>query len=223
MNELLGEFTAIVRRLLPENVKVETRLSGDLWSVLVDPHRIEQVLMNLALNARDAMPAGGRLVIATANQVIFGGEASAVGPGEYVRVSVRDTGCGMDEATQARAFEPFFTTKGTGNGTGLGLSMAYGTMIQSGGGIEIETGSGEGCEIALLLPRAEEGETEDRECNNRLDDVVGTERILVVEDNSSVRRLVVERLTRDGFRVEEATDGAIAADRIESDDEALIL
>ena len=96
MNDLVGDFTAMVRRLLPENVLVETRLAGELWSVFVDPHRIEQVLMNLAVNARDAMPEGGRLSIETSNRVLSAGEVSDLEPGEYVRVAVRDTGFGMD-------------------------------------------------------------------------------------------------------------------------------
>ena len=223
MNELIREFTGMVRRLLPENVRVENHLSHDLWSVFIDPHRIEQVLMNLAVNARDAMPTGGVLSIGTENRVFVGGDVSGLAPGEYVRVSVRDTGCGMDEETQARAFEPFFTTKAMGKGTGLGLSMAYGTVIQSGGGIEIDSGPEEGCEIGLLLPRAESAEDEAFESGDEHGDAVGTERILVVEDDSSVRRLVVDRLARSGFRVESASDGAIAAERLESDGECFDL
>lgn len=223
MNDLVGDFTAMVRRLLPENVLVETRLAGDLWSVFVDPHRIEQVLMNLAVNARDAMPEGGRLSIETANRVLSAGEVSDLEPGEYVRVAVRDTGFGMDEETQARVFEPFFTTKETGKGTGLGLSMAYGTVIQSGGGIEVESRLGEGCEIALLLPRSEAGQIETTESEGHASEAVGRERILVVEDESSVRRLVVDRLERAGYRVEQAADGAIAAETIEADGEGFDL
>jgi len=217
LNEVVGEFLEMVRRLLPENVMVEARLSDDLWDVFVDPHRIEQVLMNLAVNARDAMPEGGRLTLETANRVLAANEISGLDPGEYIGVTMRDTGIGMNEETQARVFEPFFTTKETGKGTGLGLSMAYGTVTQSGGAIAIESALGEGCEIVLLLPRSQ-GAAEAVEPAVPRTETQGHERILVVEDEPSVRRLVVDLLDRSGYRVEEASDGAFAAERLRTDE-----
>ena len=156
LNQVIDEFLKMVRRMMPENVAMEARLAVDLWTVCVDPNRIEQVLMNMAVNARDAMPEGGTLSIETANRVLRAGEMSGLSPGEYIRVAIRDTGIGMDEKTQEQVFEPYFTTKEMGRGTGLGLAMAYGTVTQSGGGITIDSRPGEGCEIAMLLPRSTE-------------------------------------------------------------------
>jgi len=221
LNEVVGELLEMVRRLLPENVVVEARLSDDLWNVFVDPHRIEQVLMNLAVNARDAMPEGGRLTLETANRVVAANEISGLDPGEYVGVTMRDTGIGMNEETRARVFEPFFTTKKTGKGTGLGLAMAYGTVTQSGGAIAIESALGEGCEIVLLLPRSQGAAQGAAETVEPVAAPTGTqdrERILVVEDESSVRRLIVDLLGRSGYRVEQASDGAFAAERLRTDE-----
>lgn len=154
LNHVVDEFLKMVRRMMPENVAMEARLAVDLWTVFVDPNSIEQVLMNMAVNARDAMPEGGTLCIETANRVLREGDVSGLSPGEYIRVAVCDTGIGMDEKTREQVFEPYFTTKEMGRGTGLGLAMAYGTVTQSGGGITIDSRPGEGCEIAMLLPRS---------------------------------------------------------------------
>src|SRR6185312_16239985 len=156
LNAIVGELDAMLRRVVGADVTLETELDPGLWYVLADPGQLEQVLVNLVVNARDAMPWGGRLHIRTANSHLHTDSperANGVRPGDYVTLAVRDTGIGMDVPTQARIFEPFFTTKESGKGTGLGLSTVYGIVEQSGGHIAVESAPGQGATFTIYLPR----------------------------------------------------------------------
>lgn len=210
MNDLVQETEQFLRRLLPENIVLDTSLQPDLWQVYADPTQLEQVLLNLTLNARDAMPAGGRLTIETANVVLdesYAARHAEVKPGEYVMLAVSDTGIGMDERTLARVFEPFFTTKEAGKGTGLGLSTCYGIVKQAGGSIWVYSEPDEGTTFKVYLPRA--GGTP-AALPAPLDPVRptgGDETVLIVEDNEAVREVAVAALQAQGYRVLQATDG----------------
>ena len=213
LNQVIGHLMGMLARLIKENVEL-TFLPGEgLGSVRADPNQMEQVLMNLAVNAQDAMPSGGRLTIETAN-VRWGGEpqqpAEEVEPGEYVQIRVRDTGHGMDEATQARIFEPFFTTKKAGEGTGLGLSMVYGVVKQSDGYIRLESKPGEGSTFLIYLPRVCDPERPARGLLDADEAAGGCETILLAEDEEGVRLLVADYLESLGYRVLAAQNGAAA-------------
>jgi CheY-like chemotaxis protein len=180
--------------------------------VFVDAGQLENVVMNLAINARDAMAAGGSFLLEFRNRRIDAGDARFDGdlaPGEYVQLSLSDTGCGMTDEVRAHAFEPFFTTKPVGQGTGLGLSMAYGFVKQSGGHIALRSTPGEGTTIDILLPRSHAVETP-APAAPAADVTGGEETILVVEDDDDVRLTVVGTLSGLGYRVIDATDGAAA-------------
>jgi signal transduction histidine kinase len=159
LNEVIRDTVKLLDHLLRENIVVHLNLAPDLGNIKADPVQITQVILNLALNARDAMPNGGRLEISTEPLEVTAESAEAAGaqvlPGSYVRVIVRDTGTGMDEATQNRIFEPFFTTKETGKGTGLGLSTVYGIVIQSGGFISFASAASVGTTFFVCFPRAQ--------------------------------------------------------------------
>jgi CheY-like chemotaxis protein len=192
-------------RLLGENIELALHLAPAAGHVRADRGSLEQVLVNLAVNARDAMPGGGRLTIATGAVDLPAARARELGdlrPGPHVRITVHDTGSGMDEATQARIFEPFFTTKPTGRGTGLGLAMVYGTIQQSGGGIAVTSAPGEGATFELFLPRiADRVAEQDR---REPPPPRGRERVLVVEDDPSVRGLAARTLEELGYSVRAA-------------------
>ncbi|HWP35097.1 MAG TPA: GAF domain-containing protein [Thermodesulfobacteriota bacterium] len=223
LNEVVSGMAAMLRRLIGEAIELVLHLDPSLGPVKADPTHLTQVLLNLAVNARDAMPGGGTLAIETGNVLLD--EAAArrrVGlrPGRYVRLTVRDTGCGMDAATQARIFEPFFTTKPPGRGTGLGLSTVYGIVRQSGGHIEVDSAPGAGATFTILLPRAEEqpaaapapaaagpGPGEPSRAPAR---PPAEATVLVVEDEEGVRELVREVLVQQGYRVLLAPHGAAA-------------
>ncbi|MEN9933643.1 MAG: hypothetical protein RLZZ387_222 [Chloroflexota bacterium] len=206
LSALVRDLELLLRRLLPESVELHLRLADDLWPVSADPGQIEQVLVNLVLNARDAMPGGGLVTIQTANI------AARDGAGDAVRLEVSDTGNGMTPEVQARAFEPFFTTKGAGQGTGLGLAMCEGIVVQHGGQIGIESAVGEGTRIAVELPRFL-GAPEPKEIRIARHGHMGSETVLVVEDEPQVRAVVVRALEAQGYRVIEASNGleALAA------------
>jgi signal transduction histidine kinase/CheY-like chemotaxis protein len=208
LNRLTSGLSTMLRRLIGEDIDLRLELRKDLGQVSADPGQIEQVLMNLAINARDAMPDGGTLTIETANVQIdqtFKGRHMAVKPGAYTMLAVSDTGIGMDENTQARLFEPFFTTKGTGRGTGLGLSTVFGIVKQSGGGVEVYSVAGRGTSIKVYLPRIDQPlSVEPAEA--AAGEARGTETILVVEDDEMVRTLVRDTLARGGFKVLDAPD-----------------
>ncbi|HZD54701.1 MAG TPA: ATP-binding protein, partial [Candidatus Aquicultoraceae bacterium] len=200
-----------LRRLIGEDVELVTVAAADLWKVKVDPGQIEQVVMNLAVNARDAMPSGGRITIETANAVLddaYLGSHPAVRPGPYVMLAVSDTGMGMDEETQNRMFEPFFTTKEQGKGTGLGLSTVYGIVKQSDGYIWVYSEIGEGTTIKVYLPQAEEPVAETPSPGKPAHSgEKGWETLLLAEDEDLVRELARTILVEKGYRILEARNG----------------
>ncbi|MCZ7646031.1 MAG: ATP-binding protein [Planctomycetota bacterium] len=216
LNDLVQHLQQMLVRLLGEDVELRTKLAPDLWAAKVDPSQVDQIVMNLAVNARDAMPHGGGLVIETQNTVLDEAYASkhpAVKPGEYVMLSVSDTGCGMDEETKARIFEPFFTTKEMGRGTGLGLSTVYGIVKQSSGHIWVYSVPGQGTVFKIYLPRAR-GEKVEAESSEeaRLKSVAGAETIMVVEDEDEIRELLNQVLASHGYKVLLAENGLKALD-----------
>jgi CheY-like chemotaxis protein len=215
-NTVIGNLTKMLGRLISSNIEVVTRYDEELWRAKVDPGQLEQVILNLALNARDAMPLGGKLIIETANRRFEGNETSGqtqVPAGYYAMLAVSDTGCGMDAETRSHLFEPFFTTKAQGKGTGLGLSTVYGIVRQSGGHIAVYSEPGRGTSVKVYLPRAlEAGETvPPRDENAPL--AVGTETILLAEDEERVRSLAAGVLSQQGYQVIEACDGQEAINK----------
>jgi signal transduction histidine kinase len=209
---MLGNLLPLVRGAVGEDVKVNTQIGEDLWPVLADSSQLEQAVLNLALNARDAMPEGGTLQIDARNAPRPAGERRAdvdVSAGNYVQIAVTDTGIGMDEATKRRMFEPFFTTKAPGKGTGLGLSTVYGFVRQCGGYIAVMSTPGRGTSIELLLPRAEQAAAPSAAPSllEESPDAASQATILVAEDEASVRALAVAALTRRGYRVLSASSG----------------
>jgi PAS domain S-box-containing protein len=210
LNEVVADAEGILGRVIGEDIALATRLAPDLGSVKADPGQFGQVLINLAVNARDAMPGGGRLLIETGNVGPDGPhpapDESPLPPVPHVFVSVSDTGTGMTEEVRRKAFEPFFTTKGVGEGTGLGLSMVYGIVAQSGGRTVIESSPGAGTTVRIFLPRAEGApERIPQEIERASRD--GSGAILIVEDEEQVRKLMAQILSERGYRVAEATDG----------------
>ncbi len=209
LNALVAEMHGMLRRLVGENIELRILEALHLGAVHADATQVQQVILNLVVNARDAMPDGGALTIETANVLIDEGFANAhapMTPGPYVTMTVRDTGLGMDEQVKAHLFEPFFTTKGPGRGTGLGLATVYGIVKQSGGFIWCESAPGTGAEFRIYLPRAapKVPEVEGTEAERTLG---GTETVLVVEDEASVRNLACRVLAAHGYAVLAAPDG----------------
>ena len=216
INAVVGDLGEMLRRLIGEDVELVATPAPDLGSVKADHAQLEQVLMNLALNARDAMPDGGRLTIETANAFIGPDHPRRypyVPPGPYVMLAVSDTGHGMDEAVRSRAFEPFFTTKEVGKGTGLGLSTVYGIVKQSQGFIWIDTAVGAGTRVEIYLPRvdaAEDADLPERVVTPPPVPADGRETILLVEDEDAVRALADRVLRRSGYNVLVARNGVEA-------------
>ena len=216
-NKMITGMSELLRRTISETIRIETVLSGGLWRTHVDPSQLENALLNLAVNARDAMPEGGRLTIETSNADLDQRYASThadVVPGQYILIAVTDSGTGMTPEVIARAFDPFFTTKSMGHGTGLGLSQVYGFIKQSGGHVKIYSEIGEGTTIKLYLPRFI-GETEksDPAASGHVPVSKFNETVLVVEDEDSVRSVTVDMLTELGYRVLQA-EGAMAGLKI---------
>jgi len=213
INDLIGGVETMLKPLLGEDIVVNVLTTGDLWHVNVDPNQFQQIAMNLALNARDAMPVGGTLTFETAN-VVLGAEYAHdhpdVTPGEYVRLAVSDTGEGMDEQVQRHIFEPFFTTKDMGRGTGLGLATTHGIVRQSGGHIWLYSEPGRGTTFKIYLPRATDGMSQATPLVESRPALSGAETVLVVEDEAMVRRFAVVALERLGYHALEATDGKAA-------------
>jgi len=214
-NSLVEGISGLLVRSLGETVVLETDLAEDLWNAKIDPSQLENALVNLAVNARDAMPDGGRVSIRTENADIDPERALDVQlkPGSYVRISVSDSGTGMTSDTLARAFEPFFTTKGVGKGTGLGLSQVFGFIHQSGGQVLIDSQVGAGTTVSLYVPRHSEGEALATAALTRTSPVHGggqNELVLVVEDEEQVRLFSVEALRELGYSVIDAPGGAEA-------------
>jgi len=221
VNQLIAGMDQMLRRTIDESIEIETIRAGGLWPAIVDSGQLESALLNLCINARDAMDEGGKLTIETANARLddeYAAAAVDVSPGQYVQISVSDTGRGMDEQTLARAFEPFFTTKSEGRGNGLGLSMVHGFASQSGGHARIYSEPGQGTTVKLYLPRA----ADQRAVNPRREVSgssisTGTETILVVEDNDMVRSHVERLLGGLGYTVLSAADGQQALEILSGD------
>jgi two-component system cell cycle sensor histidine kinase/response regulator CckA len=213
LNLVVADMEKILRRLIGEDIELITALAPDLGQVKADPGQIEQVIMNLAINARDAMPQGGKLIIETANADLAGDYhqrhlVSREGP--HVLLAVTDTGCGLDAETQARIFEPFFTTKELGKGTGLGLSTVYGIVKQSGGDVWVYSEPGYGATFKVYLPQVAEAAEALKPSVAQTGLPRGSETILLVEDEGAVRKLVAELLTMSGYTVLQARQGSEA-------------
>ena len=211
LNEVVSGLEPMLARLLGADLRIEKDLAADLGRVRADHGQIEQVLLNLAVNARDAMPKGGTLRIETRNVDLdeaYVAAHPAGAPGPYVMLAASDDGCGMDPATLARIFEPFFTTKPAGRGTGLGLATVYGIVKQSGGFIWVYSDPGHGSTFRIYLPRVEDAAT-DRPVSGtpRRPPPMGTETVLLVEDDDLVRRFARDVLERNGYAVYEAASG----------------
>jgi len=214
LNRLVTGIVTMLRRLIGEDIRLDTELAPNLADVKADPGQLEQVVMNLAVNSRDAMPEGGTLRIATKNAVLdksYSSRHEPVAPGEYVMLSISDTGSGMDEDTIEHLFEPFFTTKEQGKGTGLGLSTAYGIIKQSAGHVWVYSEIDRGTTFEIFFPRVE-SETTATEAPGISEDGAGTETILLAEDEDSLRMMIDEVLTRKGYTVIQAKDGEAAVD-----------
>ncbi|MBX9861662.1 MAG: PAS domain S-box protein [Hyphomicrobium sp.] len=208
VNELILNLTEILQRSLGEPVSLTTVLAGSAWRIRADRSELENAILNLALNARDAMPAGGNLVIESRN--VTAEQAGLSPDGEFVLISVSDTGDGMPPEVLERAFEPFFTTKEPGRGTGLGLSSVYGFAEQSGGHVTIDSAPGRGATINLYLPRAAEVSQDTGVVAEAVPLSENSEVVLVVEDNPDVRELTMQRVEGLGYVVREAENGRAA-------------
>jgi two-component system cell cycle sensor histidine kinase/response regulator CckA len=225
LGDVLSELSILLDRLLGENVELSLDTAGDLWPVKADLHQFEQVIVNLAVNARDAMPGGGKLSIRTAN--LTEAESREVGgshmpAGEYVMIEVRDTGTGMTKEIKQKIFEPFFSTKEIGRGTGLGLSTVYGIIKQTGGYVYVDSELGEGTAMRVFLPRYEEGSAEVDQEPAKLErkperpkDLTGSGTLLLVEDEDAVRSFAARALGTRGYEVLQASTGAEALEVFE--------
>ena len=216
-NRLVADTAELLRRTLGEAIALETVLAGGLWLAFADQNQLETAILNLAVNARDAMPEGGKMTIETANTYLDEAYAKAVAepvePGQYVLIAVADTGSGMDSSALERAFEPFFTTKAAGRGTGLGLSQVYGFVRQSSGHVRIYSEPGHGTTVKLYLPRHQgaDAHAPAAERATGAARAIGRETILVVEDDEALRVFAVEALGELGYRVLHAADAQIGA------------
>jgi len=209
LNRLVSNASDMLFRTIGATVRIETVLTDDLWPALVDPTQIELVLLNLAINARDAMPNGGRLTIRTAN-VSRRAAPSCLKAGDYVLICVTDTGEGMTQEVLSKAVEPFFTTKEVGRGSGLGLSMVHGVATQSGGGLRLDSSVGRGTTASVYLPRARRASAAPRDMHSRSVQVGGRATILVVDDDVDVREVTVSSLESFGYRMLAAENGPAA-------------
>jgi PAS domain S-box-containing protein len=217
LNETVKGAMRLVSRLITESVEITADYGREVPRINADPLQVEQVVMNLAVNARDAMPEGGRLVLSTRVAFLDADRARAVGcngPGEFCTLTVSDTGHGMDAATRARIFEPFFTTKGVGGGTGLGLATVYGIVRQTGGFIEVDSEPGKGARFTVWFPQAPQQDVAKHATTRTPENEGGSETILLVEDEDGVRRLCRHILQRAGYSVVEAADGVMALQAI---------
>jgi CheY-like chemotaxis protein len=215
---VVGELEPLLRRTLGEHVEFITSLDKALWPALMDPGQLEQVLTNLAINARDAMPKGGRLAIDCENVDVDSTYAAGrlgLGPGRYVRIRVTDTGSGMDGATLQRVFEPFFTTKPKGHGTGLGLATVYGIIKQAGGDVSIYSEVGVGTRVHVLLPASDVAPMRSREAVASPSQK-GSGTILVVEDADDLREVTERILIKHGYQVISAANGPDALEAAKS-------
>ena len=221
VNALIGGMGDMIRRTLGETIEVEIACAADAWPTQADRNQLETALLNLVVNARDAMPEGGRLTIRPANVALDAPDDAGIEPGEYVELTVADTGCGIPVELLARVFEPFFTTKDTGKGSGLGLSMVYGFVTQSGGYVRIASEPGRGTHVRILLPRSHAAaprQTASRVLaqHEPMPRARAGETVLLVEDNDEVRRFGVLALEELGYRVVQAPDGQAALQMLAS-------
>ena len=227
VDRLVSGMADLLHRALGETVQLETVSSPGLWRVEVDPNQLESAILNLAVNARDAMPSGGKMTVETANarlDEVYSAAHAEVAPGQYAVIAVTDTGAGMSKETLARVFEPFFTTKEVGKGTGLGLSQVYGFVKQSGGHIKIYSEEGEGTTVKLYLPRLMSAfDVEEEQEVGAVDRAKRDQTVLVVEDDDDVRAYTVEILRELGYRVREAHDGPSALRLLERQDAVQLL
>jgi len=215
LNAIITETESMIRRLIGAHIQIELEMDPSLGRVKADPGQIEQVFLNLAVNARDAMPEGGKLMIRATNFDMDESYARAhppAQPGPFVQLEIRDTGTGMDAETQARIFEPFFTTKAKGKGTGLGLATVYGIVKQSGGYIWVNSEVGKGTAFQIQLPRVAGALTERRLAPAPESRLRGSETVLVVEDDPAVRSVIREFLSLSGYQVLEAAGAAEAVE-----------
>jgi|RhiMetdeSRZDD1v2_1073273.scaffolds.fasta_scaffold60334_2 signal transduction histidine kinase len=220
VNLLIRDFTRLLSRTLGENIEIKLDFEPSLWPIIADPAQLEAGLANLATNARDAMPEGGQLVIATRNSHLdedYALSHAEVSPGDHTLIEVSDNGSGMPAETLARIFEPFFTTKDQGKGTGLGLSMVYGFMKQSGGHISVYSEVGLGTTFRLYFPRTQAMPNAEAIKELSLSLLGHGETVLVVEDNASLRRVAVRQLLELGYKVLEADNGAAAVDILQGE------
>jgi hypothetical protein len=217
VNQLVVSLEDLLRRTIGETIDLQIVAADGLWSTLCDPNQLESALLNLAINARDAMPDGGKLTIATSNARLANvtADTPALAPGDYVCIDVTDTGVGMSEEVAARAFDPFFTTKPIGQGTGLGLSMIYGFARQSNGHATIDSRIGQGTTVRLYLPRHRgDSAAPDASMAKAADYAATGETVLVVEDEPVVRGVILEMLAEQGYRMLEAVDGPSGLDML---------
>jgi CheY-like chemotaxis protein len=215
LNDVVGDMEQLLRRTLGEHIELNVSGAAGLWPITADPGQLEQVLVNLAVNARDAMPSGGTLAIETTNVEVDEDYASGrpgLTPGRYVRLRVSDTGTGMDPVVVQHAFEPFFTTKPKGEGTGLGLATIYGVVTQAGGQAQIYSEPGVGTTLTTLWPATDEEASRPTERRERPERRRGTETILVVEDEAAIREVAERVLVRNGYRVMTAANGPEAVE-----------
>jgi len=212
IDSVVSEMAPLLRRTLGEHIELDATPGPDLWLVIIDPGQLSQVLINLAVNSRDAMPKGGRLTIDTRNVEVDSTYAAGrhdLKQGRYVRLRVSDTGIGMDKNTLERAFEPFFTTKPRGQGTGLGLATIHGIVIQAGGRIDVYSELGMGTRVSVLLPATDQAQTSS-EAAIAGSLRIATETVLVVEDSDDLREIVDRILSKTGYKVMAAANGAAA-------------
>jgi two-component system cell cycle sensor histidine kinase/response regulator CckA len=224
LNEVVAEINEMLRRVIGEHIHLQTNLAPDLWPLEADPGQLEQVIVNLAVNARDAMPNGGRLTIETANIRLSEDDVAQhpeTPPGDYVLLAVSDTGCGIAAELQEHIFEPFFTTKARGQGTGLGLATVYGIVKQSRGDIRLESPAivspqegderaGPGTTFKIYLPRAVKVDTRPLPAQSRVEAPPGHETVLLVEDDPAVRDLTRQVLEQHGYHLLEAQEAGEA-------------
>jgi two-component system, cell cycle sensor histidine kinase and response regulator CckA len=226
INDLMRSIAKLLARTLGERITVTLELAPDVWAVVADPAQLEAALANLATNARDAMPRGGRLTIATANRYLdedYGSQHAEVTPGDYAVIEVSDTGSGIPPELLAQIFDPFFTTKARGEGTGLGLSMVFGFMKQSGGHINVYSEPDAGTMFRLYLPRDRTANLPDQESDTAASPPGGGETVLLVEDNPTLRAMVVMQLIRLGYQVRQSESAAAAMAVLEQDPQRIDL
>jgi CheY-like chemotaxis protein len=215
LGDLIGGMAGLIERTVGPGITVDVQMKNGSWPVRCDANQLENAVLNLAINARDALPAGGRLHIETAAETLEEADTrgfEGAAPGEYVRITMADNGTGMTADVMSRAFEPFFTTKPVGQGTGLGLSQIYGFMRQSGGMVRLESALGAGTAVHLYLPRghseAVDAGTTESNPPSQPPRAGASATVLLVEDEETIRTVIAEALREDGYRVLEADEGA---------------